>query len=202
MSAIALGFGLGFFVALQVGPMSLLLIRSTLRNGLAVGVAIGAGVALVDAAYAAAGAGGAAGAVMVDPLRIALAVAGSLVLAWLGLRMLYVAWQARTDLDGPTLVATPRRAFVIALAATASNPATIVSWAAIFGAASAASHATPLLLVVGVAFGSAVWMTTLACAVALLRRRITPRTVRVVDGVAGLGMLAFAGVIGRSAARS
>ena len=54
-----MGFGLGFFVALQLGPMSLFLIRSTLRRGWAVGLAIGAGVAVIDAAYATLGAAGA-----------------------------------------------------------------------------------------------------------------------------------------------
>jgi hypothetical protein len=38
--AFTVGFGLGFFVALQLGPLSLYLIRSTLRNGWEVGLAI------------------------------------------------------------------------------------------------------------------------------------------------------------------
>jgi hypothetical protein len=50
------GFGLGFVVALQLGPVSLYQIRTTLRNGLAVGLAFAAGIALVDLAYAALGA--------------------------------------------------------------------------------------------------------------------------------------------------
>ena len=58
MHSALVGFGLGFFVALQLGPMSLLLIRSTLRSGLRVGLAIGAGIAVVDGLYAAAGAAG------------------------------------------------------------------------------------------------------------------------------------------------
>ena len=33
IAALLIGFGLGFFVAAQLGPMSLLAIRSTLRNG-------------------------------------------------------------------------------------------------------------------------------------------------------------------------
>ena len=38
MNAAVSGFGLGFFVALQLGPMSLLLIRSTLRSGWRFGI--------------------------------------------------------------------------------------------------------------------------------------------------------------------
>jgi hypothetical protein len=36
-NAFTVGFGLGFVVALQLGPISLYLIRSTLRGGSAVG---------------------------------------------------------------------------------------------------------------------------------------------------------------------
>ena len=57
-SSIVIGFGLGFLVALQLGPISLLLIRSTLRSGATVGLAIGAGVAIIDALYASLGAAG------------------------------------------------------------------------------------------------------------------------------------------------
>src|SRR5690349_24613495 len=56
MHALTIGFGLGFLVAMQLGPMSLFLIRSTLRGGWAVGLSIGAGIAVIDALYAAAGA--------------------------------------------------------------------------------------------------------------------------------------------------
>jgi putative LysE/RhtB family amino acid efflux pump len=48
MTALVAGFGLGFLVAAQLGPISLLAIRSTLRSGAPVGLAIGAGVAVVD----------------------------------------------------------------------------------------------------------------------------------------------------------
>ena len=52
MHAFTVGFDLGFFVALQLGPLSLYLIRSTLRNGWEVGLAIAAGIAVIDLAYA------------------------------------------------------------------------------------------------------------------------------------------------------
>jgi hypothetical protein len=46
MSVLVVGFGLGFFVAAQLGPLSLFAIRSTLRSGAPIGLAIGAGVAV------------------------------------------------------------------------------------------------------------------------------------------------------------
>ena len=195
MSSVAIGLGLGFFVALQVGPMSLFLVRSTLRDGLRVGLAIAVGIATVDALYACLGAAGAAPLLAIEPVRLALGLLGAAVLAHLGLRTLLAAWHVRAGLEAAADVATPRRALVTALGATASNPATIVSWAAIFAAASSATSAEPALLVAGVGLGSLAWVVTLACGVAAARRAVGPRAIRVVDGVAGVGLVAFGGVL-------
>jgi putative LysE/RhtB family amino acid efflux pump len=196
------GFGLGFFVALQLGPMSLLLIRCTLRGGWAVGAAIGAGIALVDGLYAACGAAGAEPLLEVRPLRVALGLAGAVALLALGARTLRAAFRARHGGEADADVATPRRAFLTALAGTASNPATIASWAAIFAAADTAGAArgdvSAALLVVGVALGSLSWVATLATATALARRAIGSRAMRAADAVAGLGMLGYGGALAYS----
>jgi putative LysE/RhtB family amino acid efflux pump len=194
--SVLIGFGLGFFVALQLGPMSLLLIRSTLRDGVRVGLAIGAGVAVIDALYAALGAAGAASLLTIGPLRLALGVLGTAVLVWLGVKTLLAAVRVRAGLEGPDDVGDPRRAFRTSLGATASNPLTIASWAGIFAAATTGTSASPVPLVVGVAIGSATWMTLLASGVAVARRSVGPRAVIVADGIAGLGLLGFAGVLG------
>jgi len=191
-----IGFGLGFFVALQLGPMSLFLIRSTLRGGLRIGLAIGAGIAMIDAVYATAGAAGAAPFLAIGPLRLVLGLVGAAVLVWLGLRMVLTAFRVRAGLELPDDVATPRRAFLAALAGTASNPVTIASWAAIFAAASAGTGAGAVPLVVGVGLGSATWVTTLAGTVAVLRRAVGPRVERIADLTAGLALLGFAGALG------
>jgi len=198
--SVLVGFGLGFFVALQLGPMSLLLIRSTLRSGLRVGLAVGAGIAVVDGLYAAAGAAGAAPLLAIDPVRLVLGLVGAGVLLWLGAHTLHSAFRVRLGGEVPAEIATPARAFRTALAGTASNPATIASWAAIFAAASAAgaadSPAGAALLVAGVAAGSLAWVTTLAGGTAAVRRAVGVRAVRVADAVAGLGLLAFGGMLG------
>jgi putative LysE/RhtB family amino acid efflux pump len=193
---ILIGFGLGFLVALQLGPMSLLLIRSTLRSGIRVGLAIGAGIAVVDAVYAALGAAGAAPLLTIGPLRLVLGAVGTAVLVWLGLRTLMSAVHARAGLESPDEVADPRRAFRTSLAATASNPLTIASWAGVFAAASTGTDAAAAPLVAGVALGSVTWVSLLACGVALARRSIGPRGVAAADALAGLGLLGFAGALG------
>ena len=205
MHSLVVGFGLGFFVALQLGPMSLFLVRSTLRVGWAAGLAIGAGIAAVDALYAAAGAAGAAPFLAIEPVRLGLGLAGAAVLVALGIRTLYSAFRIRHGGEIRAEVATPGRAFLTALAGTASNPATIASWAAIFAAASAAGAADSsggaVLLVIGVGIGSIGWTTALASGTAVARRAIGERAIRVADAVAGVGLIGFGGVLAYNATR-
>src|SRR3954463_1739234 len=153
MSALPIGFGMGLLVAAQLGPMSLFLIRSVLRGSLATGLAIGAGIAVIDTLYAAAGAAGAAPVLTIDSVRVVFGVLGAIVLAVLGARTLQSAFRVRVGAEASEEVATPRRAFATSLAATASNPLTIASWAALFAAASVAgggdSPPAALALLVG-----------------------------------------------------
>jgi len=198
MTALLAGFALGFFVAAQLGPISLLAIRSTLRSGVLVGLSIGAGVAVIDTLYAAAGAAGAAGLLAIEPLRLAFGLLGAAVLSVLGARTLWSAFRIRMGGESREELATPRAAFLTALVATASNPLTIASWAAVFAAASTAGAAAAggaALLLAGVGLGSLTWMTLLAGGVSLARRRVGPRLLRAVDGVAGAGILGFGGLL-------
>jgi putative LysE/RhtB family amino acid efflux pump len=199
MHSAVVGFGLGFFVALQLGPMSLFLIRSTLRAGWRVGLAIGAGIALIDGVCAACGAAGAAPLLSIEPIRLVLGLAGGAFLIVLGLRTLHSALRIRLGGEAQSEAATPRRAFLTSVAGTASNPATIASWAAIFAAASTAGAASTrqaaVLLVVGVAVGSLSWVTALASAVAIARRGLGNRAMRLADAVAGLAMVGVGGTL-------
>src|ERR671937_2129231 len=202
MHAVAVGFGLGFFVAIQVGPMSLFLSRSTLRRGWGTGLAIGAGIAAVDTAYCILVVAGAVALLAIHPLRLILGLAGAAVLVFLGAKTLWSALRVRLGGEVPAEVASPRRAFVTSLAGTASNPLTIASWTAIFAAASTAGVATKpsgaVLLVVGGALGSATWLTMLATGVAAARRAFGERMLRAADGIAGIGLIGFGGALAYS----
>ena len=200
MSALGIGFGMGLLVAAQLGPMSLFLIRSVLRGSLRIGLAIGAGIAVIDTLYAAAGAAGAAPVLSIESVRIVFGLIGAAVLAVLAARTLYGALRVRLGGEADEEVATARRAFVTALAATASNPLTIASWAALFAAASVAGAAdtapSAIALLLGVGLGSLTAVTALAVGVSLSRRWVGPRLLRAVDTAAGAGLLGFAGVLG------
>jgi putative LysE/RhtB family amino acid efflux pump len=203
VTALAVGFGLGLFVGSQPGPVSLLCVRSVLRGAFTTGVAIGAGAALIDLLYAGLGLAGAASLLEIGALRLALGALGALVLAAIGARTLWTAFRVRLGGEAPVEVATPRRAFATSLAATASNPLTIATWAAIFAAASTASlggaggsAAGAALLLAGVACGTLTAFTGLSALIALVRTRFGPRLLTTVDAVAGAGLLGFAGLLG------
>jgi threonine/homoserine/homoserine lactone efflux protein len=207
VGSLLVGFGLGLFVGAQPGPVSLLCVRSVLRGAFATGVAIGAGAALIDLLYASLGLAGAASLLEIDALRIVFGVVGALVLGAIGARTLWSAFRVRLGGETGEEVATPRRAFATALAATASNPLTIATWAAIFGAASAAavgdaanSASGAAMMLGGVALGTLVAFSGLSLLVALVRGRFGPRLLATVDGVAGAGLLGFAGLLGWRAA--
>jgi putative LysE/RhtB family amino acid efflux pump len=201
MSALAIGFGLGLFVAAQIGPVSLLIVRSVLRGSLRIGLAMAAAVALVDLLYAALGLAGAARAVdAADGARVALGIIGATVLVVLGARTIWSGFRARIGLETTAEVATPQRAFTTALAATALNPLTIALWTAAFPAAAATtatrSAATTAALLVGVGLGTLSWYSAFTAAISLARRRVGPRLLRAVDAAAGAGVIGYGVLLG------
>jgi putative LysE/RhtB family amino acid efflux pump len=199
MTALLAGLGAGFMVSMQLGPLSLFLIRSTLRGTLAIGLAIGAGIAIVDALYAAAGAAGAAPVLAIDSVRTVFGIVGAVVLVALGARTLWSAFRVRLGGEADSEVASPRRAFATSLAATASNPLTIASWAAVFAAASTAGIAestnSAIVFVAGVGLGSMAWVTILALGVAAARQRVGPRLLKTLDAAAGTAIVGFGALL-------
>ena len=199
------GFGLGFLVAAQVGPIWLLCVRSVLRGRLLSGLGIGLGAALIDVAYAALGVAGVTQLLRIPQIRLGLGLAGAAMLLAIGARTLWSAVRIRSGLETPGEIISPGRAFRTALVATASNPLTIVAWGAIFAAASTAriAHTTPAAaaLLAAIGFGSFAWFATLSGAVAVVRRRVGERGLHIADALSGLGIMGFGGVLGWRALR-
>jgi putative LysE/RhtB family amino acid efflux pump len=84
------------------------------------------------------------------------------------------------------------------VALTLSNPATILSFAAVFaGLGLRVSSGWPpaVALVVGVMLGSAFWWVVLTAIVAAARDRLTPSVTRAIALVAGCVLVAFGALI-------
>ncbi len=204
MSSLFVGFGLGLFVAAQIGPVSLLIVRSVVRGAFRIGLAMAAAVSLVDLTYAGLGLAGVGRALEeTDGVQVVFGFLGAAVLVGLGLRSIWIGFRARFGLETDEEVSTPRRAFLTALAATAFNPLTIALWTAAAPAAVSGSRSSgdTVALLVGVGLGTLTWYTAFSGAIALARRRIGPRLLAAVDIGAGAGLVGFGALMGWRTAR-
>jgi threonine/homoserine/homoserine lactone efflux protein len=184
---------IGLSIAAPVGPIGLLVIQRTLQHGVATGLATGLGAAAADAVYGAVGAFGVAW--LIDALagaRRPLALAGGAFLLWLAWR----TWRAPPP-TGPAAAAPPRgglpAAFTGTFLLTLSNPATILSFVAVFGALSGqGAPVSPWLMIAGVLLGSALWWLLLTAGVSRLRARFDAGARQLVNRVSAALLAAFA----------
>ena len=185
--------GVGLLIAAPVGPIGLLTVQRTLQRGQAAGLATGLGAAAADAVYGAIGAWGVHGLITrLASLRVPLALAGGLLLLALAWR----TWQAPVHeraapaRDARDLLGLFGGTFVLTL----SNPATILSFVAVFGALAGglARSPSPALMVLGVALGSAAWWLLLTTLVARVRGHFTATWRRRVNRGSALLLAGFA----------
>lgn len=127
--------------------------------------------------------------------RAWLELAGGAALIVLGVRALLVPPSSSLDSRTSATAGGLLAAYASTLALTITNPATIISFAAVSAAlglgGSGGGFLLPGSLVVGVLAGSAAWWLVLASAAAALRTRITPRALRVLGGASAVAFLAF-----------
>jgi len=171
------GLLIGLMVAAPVGPIGVLCIRRTLADGRLTGFVTGLGAAVADAMY---GAVAAFGLTAVSQLmlggRVWMRAVGGAFLLYLGVRTALARPKSTEEQKHPgTLVA----AFATTVLLTLANPATILSFAAIFAGFglldAQPTHTNAGLMVAGVFLGSAAWWLFLSGLVGLRRRRFDER---------------------------
>jgi threonine/homoserine/homoserine lactone efflux protein len=186
------GLIFGLAIAAPVGPIGLLCIRRTITDGRLVGFVSGLGAATADAFYGSVAALGLqALSSLIFSLNAALQIVGGLALIWIGLTTM-IARPVPVSIE-PT--PTRRRllsAYFSTLLLTLANPATILIFTVIFaGLGTVGKGGMGLVLVVGVACGSALWWTLLSGGVSLMRQRVTVPVLRLINLVSGLVIIGF-----------
>jgi threonine/homoserine/homoserine lactone efflux protein len=197
-SLLVRGFALGFAIAASPGPIFFLCLRRSLLRGWLTGLVSGLGVATADALYAAVAVFGVAAVVTTTLAPVArwLALAGGLALVIIGIRSVVntpTTREATTNTTGAGLA----WAYASILGLTITNPATIISFAALaaaLGAGLSGSWTRPALVVAGVGLGSASWWLILTAITAFLRARVTPTVARTIGIVSGLAIAALGAV--------
>lgn len=185
----------GLGVAVPLGPVGLLVVRTGAVQGLRHGLAAAAGVAGVDTGYAvlAAAAGTGIGQALAGRER-PVAVVAAVVLLGVAAHLLRSA--VRAD-PAPDVGARPGTGSPVRVAArfvllTAINPLTVLTFAAL---TAALPHGTAGVgFVVGVAVASGAWQSVLAGSGALLGAR-TGATGRRRTGIAGAAAVAVAALV-------
>jgi threonine/homoserine/homoserine lactone efflux protein len=187
------GLAIGFSVAAPVGPIGVLCIRRTLAKGRISGLASGLGAATADAIY---GSVAAFGLAVISNFLINqrpwLRLVGGAFLLYLGIKTFLSepSRQAPTD-EGNAVLGDYASTFFL----TITNPATILSFAAIFAGlglgSTDGSYLSASVLVSGVFLGSAFWWLILSGSVSILRKRISDVTLGWVNRVSGSIIVAF-----------
>ena len=188
----AKGLVLGVAIAAPLGPIGALCINRTLERGFWAGVAGGLGTAIADGVYAAlAAAGFTALGSYLGWVEFPLQVAGGLFLLYLGIAGLKprsAVSAAKVQARG--LLSTIAATFLLTIA----NPATILSFAAIFaglGLAAGEGGSAGVLLVAGVFLGSLAWWFFLSGVVTVLRTRLSEGFAILVSRVSAFILIAF-----------
>ncbi|MDD2924561.1 LysE family transporter [Rhodoferax sp.] len=184
---------LGVLIAAPVGPIGLLTIQRTLDLGRRAGLATGLGAALADAVYGAVGAFGVTQVIhWLVSARVWLALGGGAMLLWM-------AWRIVTQPLAEQAAPLPSRADLLRCLAgtfvlTLSNPATILSFIAVFAAMAAGAQqvVTPLPMVSGVLVGSALWWLVLSSIVSHWRHHFSTVWRRRINQVSGTLLAGFA----------
>ena len=187
------GIAAGLAIAAPVGPIGLLCIRRTLASGRLTGFLAGLGAATADFVYGLIAAAGLSALNAWLTRRGAwLSAAGAIFLIVLGIRI----WHDRlTGESGRAAHRGTAASFVSTFLLTLTNPMTIVSFAGLLaglGATAGATTAAPFALAAGVFTGSAAWWLTLTSTTAVIRRRLSPQSLRWVNRLSATVLIAFA----------
>lgn len=196
------GATVGFAVAAPVGPIGVLVIERSVREGRARGLVTGLGAAAADTVFALLGALGTSFAAGLVAQSAWLRIFGGAFLVLLGIR----AWLGGRGSTVAAAVKAPSttghaRAFLSIFALTLTNPATILSFAAVsagLGVAGGDAGAAALLAL-GVLVGSATWWLLLSTGAALLRGRLGPGALDAIRIGSGALLVVFgAGILLRT----
>jgi threonine/homoserine/homoserine lactone efflux protein len=186
------GIVIGFSIAAPVGPIGLLCIRRSLAEGRKAGLVTGLGAASADAIY---GCIAAFGLTAVSAFLVAqkfwLGLIGGCFLCYLGLRAFLSKPDERSaEKIGTGLAAAYFSTFLLTL----TNPATILSFLAVFagmGLVTSRAYSSAGALVGGVFLGSALWWLLLSGGVGLFRSRVGAGTMQVINRVSGVLLFAL-----------
>lgn len=174
LDALLLGALAGYAIAIPVGPIAVLILRTGMRDGLRAAMAAGAGAATADLVYSSL-------AMLAGPALVAaiapILVPARLVAAALLLAVAALGLRRPPPADEPRRARPTRRTYATVLALTLLNPATVIYFASLaIGLPSLSSElAARVAFAAAAATASLSWQWALAGAGSALHGRMPAR---------------------------
>lgn len=197
MSDFLEGLGFGLILQISVGPVCIGVLHKGLTQGFRHAFLMVWGVALADALYIALSVVGVAALLQVGPARLAVGVAGALLLAYFGIRFLRApAETVRVEHRGDSLL----RSFAFGVGLTMTNPLTILFWGGVLGAMMATRTFNQtggvIYFSAGCVVATVLFLTGVALAGHFLERVLTERLALWLNRAVGLFLIGFAVKLG------
>lgn len=178
----------GVAIAAPVGPIGLLCIRRSMVAGRGAGLATGLGAAAADGTYGLAVATGIAASGLIAHYGDQMQIFGGVLLLLIGLNTARGFWRARPNAVASSGGGRLISAFASTYLLTLSNPMTMLAFVAMIaglGQAAGSHTFAPIVLVVGVFLGSALWWLFLVQLALWARQRINGNALRWLDLLSG-----------------
>lgn len=197
LSVFLRGAAIGFALAAPVGPISMLVMRRSLGQGVWLGFVSGLGAATADAAFALVTALGLTESITRFGASPALQMAGGAFVVALGIRTLSQRHESGlAEVHGKLRTAPAKsfvRAYLTTLVVTIAHPLTILSFAAIVTSTGLGNHNATgaLALALGVLAGSTLWWSILTGGIAFLRRYLPLGVLPWFGRVSGVAFILF-----------
>ncbi len=187
------GVIIGFSIAAPVGPIGILCIQRTLEKGRITGLVSGLGAATADAVYGAiAGFGLTFLSNLILGSQFWIRLFGGIFLCYLGLKIFFSNPSKKSSAN---MIPSLSRAYSSTLLLTLANPATILSFTAVFaGLGITGPHAnyfSSSLMVLGVFLGSTFWWVLLSTAIASLQSKLQFSAFHWINYFSGIIILVF-----------
>ena len=187
------GLVIGFAIAAPVGPIGMLVIRRTLAEGRLLGLLTGLGAAVADALY---GCVGAFGLTFITSFLVGYPLwtklIGGAFLCYLGISTFRAEPK---ETEGTTSKVRYASAFASTMLLTLANPATILSFMAVFAGlglgTKGGDYGAAAIVVAGVFTGSAIWWLMLSGGVSMVRHKLKPTTMKWINRGSGVFLTAF-----------
>ncbi len=184
---------IGFSIAMPVGPIGLLCVKNTLSYGFKTGFAVGLGAALADSFYGLLAGGG---LVLISKFLLDytnyIKVIGGMFLIYLGIKEIRdykkIPHNAAKIKDSHFF-----KTVLTVLFLTLTNPATIISFVAIFASIGGLTVGGLglITMIFGVFFGSLCWWLILAGGITKIKHKISEEIMKIIKIFSGIILFGF-----------